>query len=153
MNSANNTDRRCDGCSAGASSPPGSPEYRDGEFADRKGLTLGAIRQLGEGSVVGAGFTWTQAQGSTGTSSEIMAGAIAFGHRPDESEIAVLGKLEFRSDEVRGAVAGETGPAGRTALLVNGDAQSRRLIASVSTNWTPGGEDDEGNMTLLKKQV
>ena len=128
-------------------SATGRAEYRDGEFADRKGLTLGAIRQLGEGSVVGAGFTWTQAEGSTGTSSEIMDGAIAFAHRPDESEIAVLGKLEFRSDEVRGAVAGETGPAGRTALLVNGDAQSRRLIASVSTNWTPEGEDDDGNMT------
>ena len=128
-------------------SATGRAEYRDGEFADRKGLTLGAIRQMGEGSVVGAGFTWTKADGQGGTSTEIMDGAIAFAHRPDESEIAVLGKLEYRSDAVTNAVAGETGPAGRTALLVNGDAKSRRVIASVSTNWTPEGEDDDGNMT------
>ena len=102
---------------------------------------------MGEGSVVGAGFTWTKADGQGGTSTEIMDGAIAFAHRPDESEIAVLGKLEYRSDAVTNAVAGETGPAGRTALLVNGDAKSRRVIASVSTNWTPEGEDDDGNMT------
>ncbi len=41
-------------------------EYRDGEFANRKGVTLGAIRQLGEGSVVGSGFTLTEAEGTTG---------------------------------------------------------------------------------------
>lgn len=121
-------------------------EYRDGEFADRKGFTFGAIRQLGEGSVVGSGFTWTCAEGTTGTSSEIMDATLAVAHRPDESEFAFLGKLEFRSDAVSGAVAGETGPAGRTALLVDGDAKSRRLIASLSTNWSPEGKDEDGNM-------
>lgn len=128
-------------------SATGRAEYRDGEFAERKGLTLGAIRQLGEGSVVGAGFTWTKADGANGASTQIMDGALAFAHRPDESEVAVLGKLEFRSDEVTNAIAGETGPAGRTALLVDGDAKSRRLIASVSTNWSPEGKDEDGNMT------
>ncbi len=56
----------------------------------------------------------------------------------------MLGKLEFRSDKVSGAVAGETGPAGRTALLIDGDARSRRLIASVSTNLSPQGTDRDG---------
>ncbi len=120
-------------------------EYRDSEFADRKGFTLGAIRQLGEGSVVGSGFTWTHAEGTNGASSEIMDATLAVAHRPDGSEFAFLGKLEFRSDAVTGAVAGETGPAGRTALLVDGDAKSRRLIASLSTNWSPEGVDDQGN--------
>ncbi|MEZ5679813.1 MAG: hypothetical protein R3E14_00780 [Erythrobacter sp.] len=122
-------------------------EYRDGEFANRMGLTFGAIRQLGEGSVAGSGFTWTRAEGTTGTTTEIMDAALAVAHRPDESEFAFLGKIEFRSDEVRGAVAGETGAAGRTALLVDGDAKSRRLIGSLSTNWSPEGEDDDGEMT------
>ncbi|MDG6079703.1 hypothetical protein E3U23_10935 [Erythrobacter litoralis] len=121
-------------------------EYRDGELADRKGLTFGAIRQLGEGSVVGSGFTWTAADTQTGSSTEIFDGAVALAHRPEESPIALLAKLEFRSDEVTGAIAGETGPAGRTALLVDGDAKSRRLIGSLSTNWSPksGSDDDKG---------
>ncbi|MXO90004.1 TonB-dependent receptor [Pontixanthobacter aquaemixtae] len=117
-------------------------EYRDGEFADRHGVTFGAVRQLGEGSIVGSGFTWTEATGENGTKTEIFDGAIAFAHRPDASEIAMLGKLEFRSDSVTGAIAGETGPAGRTALTVTGDAQSRRLIGSLSTNWSPRGYEE-----------
>ncbi|WP_348631925.1 hypothetical protein [Pontixanthobacter sp. CEM42] len=117
-------------------------EYRDGEFADRKGVTFGAVRQLGEGSIVGSGFTWTEATGQNGATTEIFDGAIAFAHRPDASEIAMLGKLEFRSDSVTGAVAGETGAAGRTALTVTGDAQSRRVIGSLSTNWSPRGYEE-----------
>ena len=117
-------------------------EYRDGEFANRKGVTLGAIRQLGEGSVVGSGFTFTEAEGTAGTATQIMDAAIAFAHRPDDSEIAMLGKLEFRSDSVTGAVAGQVDATGRTALDVTGDAKSRRLIASLSTNWSPRGRDE-----------
>ena len=121
-------------------------EWRDGEFADRTGATLGVIRQLGEGSVVGSGFTWTRAEGETGTMSEIFDATISAAHRPDECPFAFLAKLEYRSDEVEGAILGETGPAGRTALIVDGDAVSRRLLGSLSTNWSPRGydEDDEG---------
>ena len=121
-------------------------EWRDGQFADRKGLTAGIIRQLGEGSVLGSGLTWTRAEGEGGQMTEIVDAALAIAHRPAESEIAFLGKLEFRSDAVVVPVAGETGPAGRTALTVDGNASSRRLLASLSTNWSPRGydEDDEG---------
>nr|WP_247712104.1 hypothetical protein [Qipengyuania qiaonensis] len=121
-------------------------EYRDGEFADRKGFTLGAIRQLGEGSIVGSGFTWTEAEADNGATTEIMDAAIAIAHRPAESAFAFLGKLEFRSDAVTDAIAGEAGTAGNTALLVDGDAKSSRLIASLSTNWSPQGEDRNGQM-------
>lgn len=121
-------------------------EYRDGEFANRKGFTFGAIRQLGEGSVVGSGFTWTKATGENAATTEIFDGALAVAHRPDESEFAFLGKLEFRSDTVTNAVAGETGAAGRTALTVTGDAKSRRVIGSLSTNWSPRGYDDLDNI-------
>ena len=115
-------------------------EVRDGETADRKGLTFGAIRQLGEGSLIGSGGTWTRAESTRGAVSEIMDGSIAFAHRPDASPLSMLGKLEFRSDRVTDAVSGEAGGAGgagRTALLVDGDAKSRRLIASLSTNFSP----------------
>lgn len=121
-------------------------EYRDGEFVNRKGATLGAIRQLGEGSIVGSGFTWTQADGENGATSEIIDAALAIAHRPDSSDFAFLSKLEYRSDAIQNAVEGDAGPAGRTALSISGDAQSRRLIASVSTNWSPERADENGEM-------
>ena len=120
-------------------------EVREGETADRTGLTFGAIRQLGEGSLVGSGGTWTRAETAGGAVSEILDASIAFAHRPDTSPLAMLGRLEFRSDRVTGAVAGEAGGAGgagRTALVVDGDAQSRRLVASLSTNYSPRGDVD-----------
>ncbi|EDL49985.1 DUF11 domain-containing protein [Erythrobacter sp. SD-21] len=119
-------------------------EYRDGEFANRKGVRLGAIRQLGEGSIVGSGFTWTHAEGENGAATRILDGAIAMAHRPDGSEFAFLSKLEYRSDAVWNAIAGDTGPAGRTALAVSGDAQSRRLLASMSANWSPESAGEDG---------
>lgn len=125
----------------------GRAELCDGEQADRKGLMLGAIRQLGEGRVVGGGLTWTRAKGQGGTASEVMDASLAIAHRPAGSAFAFLGKLEYRSDAVRNAVKGETGPAGRSALLVDGDARSRRLIASFSGNLSPSGRDDRGEMT------
>ncbi|MEL7446048.1 MAG: hypothetical protein AAGK02_09570 [Pseudomonadota bacterium] len=117
-------------------------EYRDGEFADRTGFTFGAIRQLGDGSIAGSGMTWTKAKAENGSTTEIFDASLAFAHRPDASEVAMLGKLEFRSDRVTDAVAGEAGGAGRTALIVDGDAKSRRLVASLSTNWSPRGWDE-----------
>lgn len=121
-------------------------EWRDGQLADRTGVTFGAIRQLGEGSMVGSGFTWTRATATTGGSSEIFDGALAAAHRPATSPFAFLAKVEYRADAVRNAVAGEAGAAGRGAMLVTGDATARRLIGSVSTNWSPQGHDPDGQL-------
>ncbi len=118
-------------------------EYRDGEEADRQGVTFGAIRQLGEGSIVGSGATWTKAETPNGATTEILDASLAFAHRPDNSAVAMLGKLEYRSDRISDAVAGEAGGAGRTALIVDGDATSRRLVASWSTNWSPRDWDED----------
>lgn len=117
-------------------------EWRDGQLADRKGVTFGTIRQLGEGSMVGSGVMWTRASTATGLSSEILDGAVAAAYRPANSALAFLAKAEFRSDAVTGAVAGEAGPAGRSALTVNGDAKSRRVIGALSANWSPKGTVD-----------
>ena len=127
---------------AGRWSATARAEYRDGEFADRKGFTFGAIRQLGEGSVIGSGFTYTQAQADDGAATTVFDAAISAAHRPADAPFAVLAKLEYRFDEITDALAGEAGPAGRTALTVTGDALSRRLIGSLSTNWTPAGRDN-----------
>ncbi len=123
-------------------------EYRDAASAQRMGITMGAIRQMGEGSMVGSGGTWTRAETPGGAITEIMDASIAFAHRPAASPLSMLGKLEFRSDRVENAVAGETAGAGRTALVVDGDALSRRVIGSLSANWSPRARrtDASGNL-------
>ena len=112
-------------------------EWRDGSLAQRKGLTFGAIRQLGEGSMVGTGFTWTRAEAAGGATSEIFDSALAIAHRPANSSFAFLTKLEFRSDSVTNAVDGEAGAAGRGVFTVSGDAHSDRVIGSLAGDWTP----------------
>ncbi|MCL9999071.1 MAG: hypothetical protein NBV68_06790 [Erythrobacter sp.] len=118
-------------------------EWRDGETTDRKGVLLGAIRQLGEGSLVGSGVTWTRSETVGGAVAEIIDASIAFAHRPDNSPLAMLGRLEYRSDEVTGAVAGGTALGG-TALTVDGNAVARRLVGSLSANYSPRGADEAG---------
>ncbi len=121
-------------------------EWRDGEFANRKGLTAGVIRQLGDGITVGSGASWTRASGANSATTEVRHVALAAAFRPAGSDFAALGKLEYRGDKVTEAVLGQLAPVGQTALTVNGDARSDRLVASLSSNWRPegrdGGEDD-----------
>jgi uncharacterized repeat protein (TIGR01451 family) len=120
-------------------------EWRDGEFANRKGLTAGVIRQLGDGITVGGGGSWTRAMGVGAASTEVVQAALAAAYRPAQSDFAALGKLEYRSDRVSDAVLGAVAPVGRTALTVDGDARAERLVASLSTNWRPqdGTEREE----------
>ncbi len=112
-------------------------ELRDGSLAQRKGATFGAIRQLGEGTALGTSVTWTRATAAGGASSELFDAALALAHRPANSNFAVLAKAEFRSDKVTNAVDGEAGAAGRGVFTITGDAQSNRLIGSLSGDWTP----------------
>lgn len=112
-------------------------EYRDGQFADSEGVTLGVIRQIDEGRSLGSNLLWTRSTAPGGASSEVFDAGITIAHRPNGSDFALLSRIEYRSDSVTGAVAGEAGPAGRTALTVTGDAVSRRLVGSVSANWSP----------------
>lgn len=133
-------------------SATGRGEWRNGALATRKGATLGLIRQLGEGSVLGSGFTWTQANGTgtaSGTSSQVMDMALAAAFRPAESAVALLAKLEYRSDKVKGAVAGQAGPVGGSALTITGDGQARRFIGSMSANWSPRGKGQTSGASEL----
>ena len=118
----------------------GRAEYRDGEIANRYGLTLGGLRQLGEGRALGALFTYAKASGGTTPTTEVIQFEASWAHRPADSRISWLNKSEFRSDKVRDAVAGQAGPIGGSALKIDGDATSRRLLNSLSVNWTPLAE-------------
>lgn len=116
----------------------GRAEYRDGEIANRYGVQIGGLRQLGEGRAVGALASWTKAAGAPGeATTETASFEFSWAHRPAESRLAWLNKTELRYDAVRNAVLGEAGPIGGPALLVNGDVESTRLINSLSVNWVP----------------
>jgi uncharacterized repeat protein (TIGR01451 family) len=131
----------------------GRAEYRDGELANRYGLTLGGLRQLGEGRALGALFTYAKASGSgTAPTTEVIQFEMSWAHRPADSRISWLNKSEFRSDKVRDAVAGQAGPIGG-ALTIDGDATSRRLLNSLSINWTPLGARGEGGMWYERAEI
>ncbi|MBU6266305.1 MAG: DUF11 domain-containing protein [Sphingomonadales bacterium] len=136
-------------------------EWRDGELAARKGLTVGAIRQLGEGKVLGAGLAITDAQGADGSLSKTTTGAIAYASRPGYSSFAYLTKLEYRADRIAAATAqpgaaltaGVAGTATSVFSAGNVNANSRRLIASFSGNWSPRGhlKNQDGDEELTQR--
>jgi hypothetical protein len=70
-------------------------------------------------------------------------GALSAAWRPDRSDFAFLARAEYRSDAVTDALAGVAGPAGSGLFTVTGDARSRRVIASMSSNWSPSGRGDD----------
>ena len=132
----------------------GRAEYRDGELANRYGLTLGGLRQLGEGRALGALFTYAKASGGgTVPTTEVIQFEMSWAHRPATSRVSWLNKSEFRSDKVRDAVAGEPGPIGGGALTIDGDATGRRLLNSLSLNWTPLGERGEDGMWYERAEI
>ncbi|SBV33166.1 conserved exported protein of unknown function [uncultured Sphingopyxis sp.] len=132
----------------------GRAEYRNGEIADRTGLTLGGLRQLGEGRALGALFTYARASGrGPAPTTEVIQFETSWAHRPAASRVSWLGKGEFRSDKVRDAVAGQAGPIGGAALTIDGDATSRRLLGSLSVNWTPLGSRGARGMWYERAEI
>lgn len=120
----------------------GRAEYRDGETTNRYGFTTAVLRQIGEGRAVGGAFSWFRANEKAGASTTTAQAEISWAHRPAESQWSILNKTEFRYDAVRDAVAGEAGPIGGAPLNIDGDAKSRRVINSLSINYTPIDERD-----------
>jgi len=119
-------------------------EYRLGSLGDRMGFTAGLIRRLGDGQAFGALLSWTHATTPLGTATTSFDAAISGASRPIDSRIAVLGKLDWREDSVTGAVRGTEGPVGGGLLTVDGNARSRRVVGSVSMDWSPYGHDEGG---------
>ena len=122
----------------------GRSEYRGGDRSTRYGVITSALRQLGDGQVIGGTFSWFTAKDKAGPKTETTALAISWARRPDNSRFAWLQKLELRSDIVRGAIEGLPGPIGGAPLLVSGDVTSRRIVNSFSLNWSPTQRAEDG---------
>jgi len=112
-------------------------EARAGDRSDRYGLTVSALRSLGEGRALGGQFSWFRAEDKAGPQSQATTLAVSWANRPDDSRWSWLEKLELRSDSVSGVTAGLPGPIGGAPLLVTGNASSKRVINSLSVNWSP----------------
>ena len=112
-------------------------EFRAADRSDRYGLTISALRQLGEGRALGGQFSWFRANGNAAPTTQTTSLALSWANRPDDRRWSWLEKLELRSDSVSGAVAGLPGPIGGAPLLVTGKASTKRVINSLSVNWSP----------------
>jgi hypothetical protein len=121
----------------------GRAEYRAGEEGDRYGFTAAAMRQIGEGSAAGGAVNWFVARGDGGTETRTANVQLSWAHRPAGSRWSWLEKLELREDSVSGAVAGLPGPTG-LPLAVSGDARSRRVVNSLSINYSADGARGNG---------
>src|SRR3546814_6905508 len=91
--------------------------------------------------------------GGTTPTTEVIQFEMSWAHRPATSRLSWLNKSEFRSDKVRDAIAGQPGPIGGGALTIDGDATSRRLLNSLSVNWTPLGERGEDGMWYERAEI
>jgi uncharacterized repeat protein (TIGR01451 family) len=120
----------------------GRAEWRNGDTTKRYGLTTAILRQIGEGEAVGGALSWFRAKQDGGATTQTAQAEMSWANRPADSQWSFLNKIEFRSDSVKNAVAGLPGPVGGAPLLVNGDVKSKRIINSLSANYTPIDEDD-----------
>jgi hypothetical protein len=114
----------------------GRAEYRAGDLGDRYGLTIAALRQIGDGKAVGGAFNWLVAEGPGGAETRVANAQLSLAWRPAGSAWSLLDRLELREDRVTGAVAGSPGPIG-IPFTISGDARSRRIVNSLSVNFSP----------------
>jgi uncharacterized repeat protein (TIGR01451 family) len=121
---------------AGLWSVTGRAEYRAGSEGDRYGVTAAALRQIGDGSAVGGSFDRFTAKGKNGAETRTTNLQLSWANRPAGSAWSWLEKLELREDAVTGAVAGQADPIG-APFTISGDARSRRVVNSLSLNYTP----------------
>jgi uncharacterized repeat protein (TIGR01451 family) len=116
----------------------GRAEYRAGDQGDRYGLRAAALRQIGDGQAAGGAFDWFVARDGRGAETRVTELQLSWAHRPSDSRWSWLEKLELREDRAQGAVAGRPGPIG-LPFTVTGDARSRRMVNSLSINFSDQG--------------
>ena len=120
-------------------------EYRAADTGDRYGFTSAILRQIGQGSAIGGLVSYFNARLDNGPATRTTSAELSWAHRPDASRWTWLDKIEFNEDKVRDAVSGRAGPIGGALLTVDGNVTSRRVINSLSVNYTPvGGENGFG---------
>lgn len=126
-------------------------EYRTGSLTDRYAVTASLLRRIGEGRALGALLTVAHAEDRAGQVTETANLALSWAHRPSTSRFSWFDKLEARSDLVRGAVLGQPGPIGGAPLGISGDVASRRIINSLSLNYS--AKEHRGSEWLDRSEI
>ena len=67
----------------------GRAEYRDGERENRYGITVAALRQIGEGGAVGGALNWFTAEAADGAETRTANLQLTWAHRPPSSALVV----------------------------------------------------------------
>ncbi len=129
----------------------GRAEMRASQLGDRYGITTAALRQIGEGRALGGSFSFFRANQKGGATTETAALQLSLAHRPDDTRFSILNKLELRSDTITGATAGLPGPIGGAPINIQGDASSKRIINSLSLNYSPTAK--QGDAYLGRHEV
>ncbi|MDE2340181.1 MAG: hypothetical protein KGL21_03840, partial [Alphaproteobacteria bacterium] len=111
------------------------------------------LRQINDGQSFGEAVTFTQANAVGGPQTGSMSVAMSWANRPATSSFAWLDKLEVREDLVRNAIAGQAGPIPGEVLSVSGDVTSKRIVNSLSLNWSPQGHQDDDGEYLGRSEV
>lgn len=122
----------------------GRAEYRFGQVTDRHGVTVAGLRQISDGKSFGGAFTYTHASQNGGATTGTTSAALSWANRPKHSRWSFLDKAEAREDLVRNGMAGQAGPIGGVPLTVTGNVTSRRVLNSLSLNWSPTEKTDDG---------
>ena len=107
----------------------GRAEYRAGSRDDRYGFTAAALRQIGEGSALGAAANWFTAKSENGA--EQHANCRFLAHRRRRAAVLV-DLVEVREDRATGRSAACR--ADRTAR----QSQWRRALGSIVKPWVNG---------------
>jgi uncharacterized repeat protein (TIGR01451 family) len=121
----------------------GRAEYRAGDTTDRYGFNTAILRQIGEGKAIAGALSWFSAKQKDGPSTKTALAEVSWANRPIGSDWSFMNKFELRFDAIKNAVSGQAGPIGGANLLIDGNAESRRVINSLSVNYTPIGRGDE----------
>ncbi len=122
----------------------GRAEYRAGDTTDRYGFNTAILRQIGEGRAIAGSASYFNAKQKGGAATETAIAEISWANRPAASDWSLLNKFELRYDAIKNATIGQQGPIGGAALTISGDAKSRRVINSLSVNYSPIGRRDNG---------
>jgi hypothetical protein len=128
----------------------GRAETRDGETADRLGLSTGFLRQAEAGIAFAAGARAFETEQAAGARGRLASVDLSWAWRPLGSHWSLLDKLQYRLDEVHNG-SGVPGSAllGANGLVASGDARLRRIVNNLALNRVSGewtAKDRHGNL-------
>ena len=131
-------------------------ENRNGQLAQRRGLTMGFLRQAEAGIAIAASAQVFEVAQADGVRGSIARAALSGAYRPLGGRWSLLDQLEWKRDQLTNSSGSYDGALfGATSLASSSDAHSTRLVNNLTVNgvgkaWTV--RDREGNLFELQQR-